>query len=157
MSYFDNIKDQDFIFAALLLLANKLDTQLERTLSSHDITAKQWFTLLVLINAFESPPSIKDLAREMSTSHQNVKQIALKLEAKGLVKLEKDKRDQRVTKVLITDESQELFKNLEKDGKDFMNSFYEGIEAEDLKQGRKVLEKLMENLNKMGEERDNEV
>ena len=149
MSYFEKIKDRDYVFGALLLVANKMETQLERTLSKYDITAKQWFTLLVIVNAFDKPPSIKEIAGEMSTSHQNIKQLTLKLEAKGLVILEKDKRDQRVTIVKLTDKSHELFKIIEKDGIEFMERFYKGIKSSDLKEGREFIEKIMENLNIM--------
>ena len=151
MSYFEKIKDKDYVFAAFMLIANKMETQLERTLSKYDITAKQWFTLLVIVNAFETSPSIKDIAGEMSTSHQNIKQLTLKLEAKGLVMLEKDKRDQRVTKVIVTEKSHELFMIIEKDGFEFMSKFYKGIENDELRTGREVMEKIMENLNIMEE------
>jgi len=151
MNYFENINDQDYIFASMLLVANKMDTLLERALRNYNITAKQWFMLIVTVNAFKEAPSIKEIAKVMGSSHQNVKQLALKLETKGMIILEKDKTDLRATKVILTKECYQLFKQLEKEGLDFMNKFYNDIENIEMKNTRLFISKIMVNLKNIEE------
>lgn len=146
MNYFENINDQEYIFASLLLIANKMDTLLERSLSKYNITSKQWFMLILTVNAFKEPPSIKEIAAVMGSSHQNVKQLALKLSAKGMIVLEKDKKDLRATKVILTNECFLLFKNLEKEGFVFMNKFYKEIRNSQLRDSRRFINQIMDNL-----------
>ena len=154
MEKFEQIPDGEFIFGALFVIANKMDTLLERTLNKHNITSKQWFLLLVLFNLFEKPPTIKEVAKEMGTSHQNVKQLALKLEQKGMLKLEKDKKDLRVTRILLAKKSYDFWKATEKDGNQFMNAFYKNIEKNNLQDFRSFISTLMLNLKDMEEGRD---
>lgn len=156
MNYFENITDQEYIFATMLLVANKMDTLLERALSKYNITAKQWFMLIVIVNAFKEAPSIKEIAKVMGSSHQNIKQLALKLEAKGMVELEKDKKDLRTTKVTLTKECFQLLKKLEKEGLVFMNKFYKEIDSKEVKNGRMFISKIMNNLKEIEEEEEQE-
>jgi DNA-binding MarR family transcriptional regulator len=155
MEKFEQIPDSEFIFGALLVIANKMDTLLERTLSKHNVTSKQWFLLLVLLNIFEKPPTIKEVAREMGTSHQNVKQVALKLEEKGMLKLEKDRKDLRATRIILENKSYDFWKGIENDGKEFMEAFYKNIEKNNLQNIRFFISTLMLNLSKMEEGEDN--
>jgi DNA-binding MarR family transcriptional regulator len=138
----------------MLLVANKMDTLLERALSQYTITAKQWFMLIVIVNAFKEAPSIKEIASVMGSSHQNVKQLALKLETKGMVLLEKDKKDLRATKVVLTKDCFDLFKVLEKEGLVFMSKFYKGIKDSQLKDNRTFINQIMDNLKNIEEEQE---
>jgi hypothetical protein len=61
---FAEIPDADFIFGILPIVANKTDTLLERALYRHNITSRQWLLMLVLFNMFDSPPTLKELARK---------------------------------------------------------------------------------------------
>jgi len=153
MNKLDEATDSDFIFGALLVVANKMDTLLDRVLSKYNITSKQWFLLLILLNLFEKPPTIKEAAKEMGSSHQNVKQVALKLEEKGMLKLEKDKKDLRATRLVATEKSYDFWKAAENDGIKFMKEFYAGIENDRLKNTRRFISQIMQNLKVM-EEKD---
>lgn len=155
MEKFEQIPDSEFIFGALLVIANKMDTLLERTLSKHNVTSKQWFLLLVLLNIFEKPPTIKEVAKEMGTSHQNVKQVALKLEEKGMLKLEKDRKDLRATRIILAEKSYDFWKAIENDGKEFMDAFYKNIGKNNLQNIRFFISTLMLNLSEMEEGEDN--
>ena len=102
MSNPEQMDDLQFMFGAMLVVANKMDTILERALNKYEVTAKQWFLSIALNRLFNAPPTMKELARELGSSHQNIKQVALKLQAKGLLKLEKDKKDARVIRLCLT-------------------------------------------------------
>lgn len=151
MKDISGIGDREFVFAMLLLIANKMDTLLERTLSKYNITSKQWFLLLVLFNTFEKAPTMKELANEMGSSHQNVKQVALKLQEKGFLVLEKDKNDLRATRLIPTEKSHQFWQDSSEDGKIFMNSFFDGIEEKSLNNTKDFISKIMLNLNNMEE------
>ena len=99
MSRESDMTDTTYIFGALLVTANRLDTMLERELKRFGLTAKQWMLAVVVQNMFDSPPTIKQAAAAMGSSHQNVKQMALKLQGKGLLIMEKDSRDGRATRL----------------------------------------------------------
>jgi len=155
MKRLDNVNDSAFIFGSVLVVANKMDTLLDRVLNKHNITSKQWFLLLILFNLFEHPPTIKEVSKEMGSSHQNVKQVALKLKEKGMLKLERDKKDLRVTRLVVTEKSYDFWKETEIDGMKFMKEFYAGVENDKLESGRLLLTQIMQNLEIM--EEDNKI
>ena len=147
MNKFDQIDDKDFIFGALLVAANKTDTLLDRVLCKHGITSKQWLLLLIIFNLFEKPPTIKEAAEEMGSSHQNVKQVALKLQEKGFLEMKKDTKDKRATRLIPTEQSHTLWKKTEDDGKAFMEAFYKMIGWESLHHTRIAISQIISNLS----------
>lgn len=151
MSKFDSMKDQKFVFGSVLIIANKMDTLLERELKEYDITTKQWFMTVVMDNSFDKAPTIKEVAREMGSSHQNVKQLALKLEQKGMLVLEKDKKDARVTRLKLTDKSYKFSQIIQSKAATFTKALFNGIEKENMSRARAVLQKMLSNLNEMDE------
>ena len=149
MNKVDLVDDMQFVFGAVLIVANRMDTLLERELKQYDVTSKQWFLSIVLDSLFENPPTIKEVAREMGSSHQNVKQVALKLEQKGLLKMEKDKSDARATRLALTEKSDLFWASMEEKAVAFTQCLFEGIEKEDLSRTRTVLGKMRSNLVEM--------
>ena len=149
MKSLDDLKDSAFVFGSLLVIANKMDTLIERTMNKHGITAKQWFLLAILLDRFDTPPTMKELAKEMGSSHQNVKQVALRLEGKGLLRIEKDKRDLRATRLTATPKSHELWDAADSDSIRFLEGFYAGVGNTDMKNARLFLSRVMLNLESM--------
>jgi DNA-binding MarR family transcriptional regulator len=145
----DSMKDQKFVFGSVLTIANRMDTLLERELKEFDVTAKQWLLTAVVDNSFYNPPTIKEVAREMGSSHQNVKQVALKLEQKGLLVFEKDKKDARVTRIKLTDQIYEFSQLTQSKATIFTQALFKGIEKDDMAKARTVLQKMLSNLSEM--------
>ena len=145
----EKMEDEQFIFGSLLIAANRMNTLLERELKEFEVTSKQWMLSIVIDNLFSVPPPIKEVAREMGSSHQNVKQLALKLEQKGLLKLEKDKKDARITRLKTSEGSAEFWKKTHPKGAAFIGSVFEGMTKEELAFARAVLNKISDNLIKM--------
>jgi len=151
----NSMKDQKFVFGSVLVIANRMDTLLERELKEYDVTSKQWLLTAVLDNSFDHPPTIKEVAREMGSSHQNVKQVALKLEQKGLLVLEKDKKDARVTRLKLTDQIYEFAQLTQSKATAFTQALFKGIEKDDMSKARAVLQTMLSNLTEMDQpERD---
>lgn len=83
---------------------------------------------VIVDNSFDELPTIKEVAREMGSSHQNVKQVALKLEQKGLLILEKDKKDARVTRIKLIDQSFRFWEKTKSKAPNFTQELFKGIE-----------------------------
>ena len=150
MSKYDFMKDQKFVFGSVLIVANMMDTLLGRELKEYDVTAKQWFLTVVIYNSFsDKAPTIKEVAREMGSSHQNVKQVALKLKQKGFLVLEKDKKDARVTRLKLTDQSYKFSQIIQSKATTFTQALFNGIEKEDMSKARAVLQRMLSNLAEM--------
>jgi len=154
MSKTDEMEAGKYVFGALLVVANRMETLLERELKEFDITTKQWFLSLIVDNLFSEPPTIKEVAKQMGSSHQNVKQVALKLQQKGLLGLEKDKTDARVTRLRLTQEKTDYWLKMEPKGTAFTAALFEGIEEKDMQAAGIVLTTMLANLEKLEKESD---
>lgn len=101
---FETMDKRLIIFGNLFLLANRLQTVMDSQMQ--ELTAKQWL-VITMLGMFDEPLSLKQLAKVCDSSHQNTKQIVLKLEAKGFLKIEKDLKDARAMRILTTPKCQE--------------------------------------------------
>lgn len=149
MRKIDQIPSHLYIFGSLFILANRVDTLMERALSKFGVSTKQWFLSVCVASLFDEDPSLKDLAKVSGSSHQNVKQVALKLEAKDLMNLYKDPKDARVTRVKLSEASPAFWAQSDQDATQFLAELYHGIDEEDLHVVRRVFEKLERNLETM--------
>lgn len=146
------LNDQQFLLGFIFVGANRMDTLLQREFQAFDVTTKQWFLSIVIDNLFDEPPTIKEVAREMGSSHQNVKQIALKLEQKGLLVLDKDQQDARVTRLRLTENSYSFWGKMREEGTTFTQSLFKGISKNDLSAARRAMQTVMLNLNSLERE-----
>ena len=145
----NDIEDAFFIFGSLMVIANKMGTLLDRDLQEFGVTSKQWFLALILETLFEAPPTLKEAARMMGSSYQNVKQIALKLEERGLLRLEKDRKDSRVLRLVLTDQSRPFWAQTEMKGSLFMKSIFGNLNDRQLAGTRRMLQQLLTTMESM--------
>jgi len=142
-----DISAQAFIFAAIHLLANRMQTlgdKIDPTISS-----KQWFVLAV-VNKFEStPPNIGDVAAVLGTSRQNIKKMALILEKHGFLHLDKDKQDARNIRLFLTEKCYSYFKGREQQENEYLESIFAGIDDKMLTTLRSGMNKMIENIDTM--------
>lgn len=146
MNQLELLADRQYFLGALFVASNRLDTILERAFNKFGVTTKQWFLSIVIDRLFEQPPTLKQAARAMGSSHQNVKQLALKLSDKGLLNLEKDTHDIRATRLRLTEEGQELWDKVRTQRDELNEKLFDGINDEELKTVRNVMEKLLSNI-----------
>ena len=152
MDNINSMPNQKFIFGGVQVVANQMDTLLERELKEHNLTTKQWLLTIVVQNIFDHDPTIKEVAKGMGSSHQNVKQVALKLQQKGFVVMEKDPKDARITRIKLTDAIDSFGKESQQKSELFTEKLFDGITAEELAMTRSALEKLLANLEAMDRE-----
>lgn len=149
VSDLDSSELKRYIFGKLQILALKQDLAMERTLKPFDVTTKQWFLHVMLLKFSDSPPTLKQLSNEMGTSYQNVKQVALRLEEKGLIQMYKDPKDARTTRVKLTHKSRIFWDQIEEPANLFADLFYEGVSDLELTITKQTIEKFLKNIEKI--------
>lgn len=149
----DENTDHEFILGTLFVIATKLQTLLDREFKTSGLTVKQWFLSIIIGGAFEEPPTLSDAAAVMGSTHQNVKQVALKLAEKGFVEFIDDPQDGRALRLRLTKKSDEFWAGMQEQSRKFMEHLYKGISPDDLTVLRGLLNGLMENMDKMDQEK----
>jgi len=145
----DEINKEKFIFGSLFLLANRLQVIGDRW--DTDITMKQWFLIAMIAQFGDAPPKLSEVAEFMGSSRQNVKQLALKLEERGLVNIEKDKADNRVIRLKLTEACEVFFKNREDRENYFLKELYKDFSEEEVDNLYKGMYQLGESIFRMDE------
>jgi DNA-binding MarR family transcriptional regulator len=139
--------DEHLIFGLLFMLGNRLQVVGDKFYD--EISSKQWFVLLMLNLFGEIHPTMNELSEAVGSSHQNVKQLVLKLEQKGYVELYSDDADKRKCRVKMTDRCDEINQKYRNKQNEFMKTLFSGIDRETLKATSKALVKLEENMEMM--------
>ncbi len=145
----NDIEDRYYLFGMLAAIANRMQTVGDSFFE--EITWKQWFALLGA-SILQPAPSVSQIASFVGTSHQNMKQILLRLESTGLIRLEKDSADQRRTLVMLTPAVKVFEEKYQQSNAQFMDSLFEGISRNDLATTRLVLDQLYQNLNLLAQD-----
>jgi DNA-binding MarR family transcriptional regulator len=95
------------IFGSIFVITQHLARRTDRELADLGLTTPQWLLLAVLGKWFAGRrPSLSEAAARYGSSRQNVKQIALGLEARGFIRLVPDPADGRTTRLETTDRVQ---------------------------------------------------
>lgn len=139
-----NIEDRYYLFGMLAAFANRMQSVGDTVFE--EITWKQWFALLGA-SILQPLPSISQVANFVGTSHQNMKQLLLRLQSTGLIRLEKDETDLRRTLVKLTPAVEAFEQKYQQSNSLFMDSLFAGICTENLATTRKVLDQLYHNLS----------
>lgn len=145
----DTIPDSLYTFGQLFVLSNRIDTLMERALAKFGVSTKQWFLSICVASLFDQDPTLKELAKASGSSHQNVKQVALKLQQKHLLNLTKDPKDARVTRVSLSAESPDFWAQTDQDAQVFLTALYKDIPEADLAVVRRVYAQISRNLDQM--------
>ena len=112
-----------------------------------EITWKQFFAI-ICINLCRESPTINELSEVMGSSHQNVKQILLKLEKKGFVEMIADEKDRRKQRIVTTKKCEDFCQRNDQGSKIHMNKIFEGISQEQLVTTIQTISQMERNLKK---------
>lgn len=126
---FSNTEPSLFLMGLLSAFDNRFQAIADKLLSQ--ISWKQFFAI-ICINLCRESPTIKELAEIMGSSHQNVKQILLKLEKKGFVRIEADRFDKRKQRILLTEECMRFCEENDKASDNFIAALFQNIPQEQL-------------------------
>ena len=111
-----------------------------------EITWKQYFSI-ICISLCRKAPTLQELSEIMGSSHQNVKQILLKLSKKGFIAFREDPDDRRKQRIFLTDTCLDFCRRNTEVSSGIMKSMFAGISEADLQTTIATLSKLTENLN----------
>ena len=89
---------------------------------------------------------IKELAEIMGISHQNVKQILLKLEKKGFVRISVDEQDKRKQRIELTLYCQEFCEKNDEMSMALLKRMFEGVSEEQLQTTIQTIVQIEDNL-----------
>ncbi len=138
------------IFALIFMLSNKLQTIGDSFFA--EVSTKQWFTLLVLNIMGDYSPTLSELSEAVGSSHQNVKQLVLKLEQKGYVEITKDSEDARRLRIKATPKSEAFSQEYHQKSAEFMDKLFGQFKPEDLKVTEEVMLSMKTILEGLGKE-----
>lgn len=96
------------LFRLLVTLGLHMRTRMDQRLAGIGLSTQQ-AAVLTLVGGAPEPPSLGEVARQLGTSHQNVRQLVDVLVRKGLVEVIPDPRDRRARRLRSTAEVSRLF------------------------------------------------
>ena len=143
---FTGIDSPHFLVGLISAFENRFQATADS--SMQEISWKQFFAL-ICISMCKTPPSINELADIIGSSHQNVKQILLKLEKKGFVRLTVDGNDKRKQRIELTAYCAEFCANNDDKGMAFMSKLFHGISEDQLLITIQTILKMEENLKEI--------
>ena len=146
---FGQMPPQAFLLGLLSAFDNRYQAAADKYFK--EITWKQFFAI-ICINLCKEAPTLNDLSEVMGSSHQNVKQILLKLENKGFVAMMTDEKDKRKQRFIVTDKCREFMQendNQNRNSEKIIMSIFEGVDDMSLKVTIETIIKMERNLSKI--------
>lgn len=143
---FTGIESSYFLLGLLSAFENRFQAIADNTMK--EISWKQFFSV-ICINLCKTPPTVKELAEIMGSSHQNVKQILLKLEKKGFVTLTVDENDKRKQRIELTDYCREFCEKNDEMSMALMKKMFEGVSEEQLQITIQTIIQIEDNLKEI--------
>ena len=126
---FTGIESSYFLLVLLSAFDNRFQAVADRTIK--EISWKQFFAI-ICIDLCKENPTIKELAEILGSSHQNVKQILLKLEKKGFVDIYVDPNDKRKQRIALTDYCREFCERNDEKSMQVMAKMFENVSQEQI-------------------------
>ena len=126
----EGIPQAYYLLGLLSAFENRFQAMADKQMG--EISWKQFF-LIICINMCKKEPTIMELAEIVGSSHQNVKQLLLKLEAKDFVSIYVDENDKRKQRVHLTDYCKEFCNRNDDMSAGIMEQMFANISQEQLK------------------------
>lgn len=139
----DHVPEEYGIYGMLFSLSNRIQTIGDKDFQ--DITLKQQF-LMVALEMFEQPPTLKEMGTLIGCSYQNVKRMAEHLQKTGYLVIEQDKTDKRKLLLISTGKIERIARDSRDKTKIFMGNLFQDIPKEDLITTLKTLKKMDQNI-----------
>lgn len=143
---FDELDAPFFLLGLLSAFDNRYQAKADSFFE--EISWKQFFAI-ICINLCKEPPTIKDLAQIMGSSHQNVKQILNKLEKKGYVQTISDQIDKRKQRIIVTEKMKAFCEVHDEGSQMIVGKIFEGIAPENIATTISTILMMEKNLEKI--------
>lgn len=146
---FTGIELSYFLLGLLSAFENRFQAVADSTMK--EISWKQFFAI-ICINLCKDRPTVKELAEIMGSSHQNVKQILLKLEKKGFVSIAVDENDKRKQRIELTDYCRDFCSKNDEMTTNIMKKMFAGVSEEQLQVTIQTIIQIENNLKEIRED-----
>ena len=143
---FGQMPPQAFLLGLLSAFDNRFQASADNFMK--EITWKQFFAI-ICIKLCKEAPTLNDLADVMGSSHQNVKQILLKLERKDFVSMTPDQKDRRKQRIVLTDRCREFCEKNDAPSQSIIGRIFEGIDEEQLRVTIETIMAMERNVSKL--------
>ena len=143
---FTGIESSYFLLGLLSAFDNRFQAMADKLIG--EISWKQFFAI-ICINLCKVPPTLNELSDIMGSSHQNVKQILLKLEKAGFVTMIQDEKDKRKQRIVLTKQCMAFCEKHDEGSKQVIERIYEGITDEDIFATIKTIFMMEHNLSQL--------
>ena len=146
---FGNMPPQAFLLGLLSAFDNRYQAAADAFFK--EITWKQFFAI-ICINLCKEAPTINELSDVMGSSHQNVKQILLRLEKKGFISTVADQKDKRKQRIIVTDAARNFMDENDNNGQQsryIIGRIFDGIGEENLMTTIQTIMKMERNLSEL--------
>ena len=140
---FSEIPSNYYLLGLLSAFENRFQAMADNVMKK--ISWKQFFAI-ICINLCREAPTIKELSDVLGSSHQNVKQILLKLEKKGFIQFQPDEADKRKQRIVLTDTCRDFCDRNNEMSISIMEKMFEGILDEDIQTTIQTIVKIEKNL-----------
>ena len=146
---FGDMPPQAFLLGLLSAFDNRYQSAADTFFK--EITWKQYFAI-ICINLCKEAPTINELSEVMGSSHQNVKQILLRLEKKGFISTVIDEKDKRKQRIVVTDAARAFVEENDNNGQQsgyIIGQIFDGINEKELMTTIQTIMKMERNLEKI--------
>ena len=140
---FDGIPSSYYLLGLLSAFENRFQAMADSMMK--EISWKQFFAI-VCINLCKEPPTLKELSDVLGSSHQNVKQILIKLENKGFVEFKSDDTDKRKQRIVLTKKCRNFCEKNNNMSFAVMERMFAGVSEKDLKTTINTITRIEKNL-----------
>ena len=140
---FSDVPSEYFLLGLLSAFENRFQALADNIMK--EISWKQFFAI-ICISMCKEPPTLNELSDILGSSHQNVKQILLKLEKKNFIKFQEDKLDKRKQRIILTSTCNKFCGKNNETSIQIMQKMFEGIPEKDIKTTIKTIVKMEDNL-----------
>lgn len=143
---FSDVELSYFLLGLLSAFENRFQAVADSTMK--EISWKQFF-VIICINMCKEKPTVKELAEIIGSSHQNVKQILLKLEKKGFVSITVDENDKRKQRIELTDYCKEFCAKNDDMTIEIMKKMLDGVSEKQLQITIQTIIQIEDNLKEI--------
>ena len=140
---FDGIPSSYYLLGLLSAFENRFQAMADNVIK--EISWKQFFAV-ICINMCKEPPTLKELSDILGSSHQNVKQILIKLKNKGFIEFKTDVEDKRKQRIVLTKKCMNFCEKNNDVSIQIMAKMFDGISEKDIQTTIKTITKIEKNL-----------
>jgi DNA-binding MarR family transcriptional regulator len=132
-------------FRLIAFVAQRMRYLFDQRLREEGLSTQQGF-LLTIVRA-RGQPTLGETAQAMSTTHQNVKQIAAALERKGMLRIVADKDDRRVRRLEATETGAKGWEDRDADDFAAIGGWFADLSREEQEQLALLLSRLAKSVS----------